>query len=298
MNSTKETILVTGAGGNLGKLAIHWLLENYDGPIIAATRAPEKLSELAARGVSVRHADFDQPETLAAAFAGVQRLLLVSTDALEVPGQRIKQHSNAIQAAVAAGVKHIAYTSFFNPEPGTANLTAGDHYSTEEAIKNSGLSYTILRSNLYAENLLQSLTHTVATGQYAAAIGEGKIAYVTRKDCAHTAAAALASSNTDKHTYLVTGPEALSGNDIAQILSDIAKKNMVYIPLEIAQLVGMYESFGAPNAVAQALASFDTASAKGEYAPLSTTVQELTGQAPTSLKQFLDESFWKTVTVC
>ncbi|ANY65529.1 hypothetical protein BBD42_02900 [Paenibacillus sp. BIHB 4019] len=298
MNTTKETILVTGAGGNLGRLAVQWLLENYDGPIIAATRTPEKLSDLADRGVSVRHADFNQAETLTDAFAGVQRLLLVSTDALEVPGQRITQHSNAIQAAVNAGVKHIVYTSFFNPEPGTANLTAGDHYSTEEAIKNSGLSYTILRSNLYAENLLQSLTHTVATGQYAAAIGEGKIAYVTRKDCAHTAAAALASSNTDKHTRNVTGPEALSGYDIAQILSDTTKKNIIYIPLETSQLVGIYESFGVPNAVAHALASFDTASARGEYDQTSTTVQELTGQAPTSLKPFLDEYYWKTITIC
>ncbi|WP_200931623.1 hypothetical protein [Paenibacillus sp. Leaf72] len=121
---------------------------------------------------------------------------------------------------------------------------------------------------------------------------------MTRKDCAHTAAAALASSNTDKHTRNVTGPEALSGYDIAQILSDIAKKDIVYIPIETAQLVGMYESFGVPNAVARALASFDTASARGEYDQTSTTVQELTGQAPTSLTAFLDEYYWKTVTVC
>lgn len=286
MNTGKETVLVTGASGQLGRLAVEWLLNHYDGPIIAVSRNLEKLSDLASRGVTVREADFDKPETLADAFAGANRLLLVSTDALAVPGQRVKQHTDAVQAAVKSGVQHIVYTSIQNPE-GSACLIAPDHYATEEAIKESGLSYTILRNNLYADNLLPSLPQAVATGQLANASGNGKTAYVTRQDCANTAAAALASSNTDKRTLNVTGSEALSGNDIARIVGEITGKSIQYVPLPTDTMVGIFESFGLPNGLAQAYVSFDTASAKGEYAQTATSVQDLTGNAPTSVKQFL-----------
>ncbi|RCW42261.1 SDR family oxidoreductase [Paenibacillus prosopidis] len=290
MKTTKETLLVTGASGNLGRLAVEWLLRHYNGPIIATTRNPEKLSELSGRGVTVRKADFDKPETLEEAFAGAQRLLLVSTDAIAVSGLRMKQHTDAVQASVKAGVKHIVYTSIPNPEPGSACLIAGDHYATEEMIKNSGLSYTILRNNLYADNLLPSLPQAVATGHYATAAGDGKTAYVTRQDCANTAAAALASSSTDKQIVDVTGAEALSGSDIAQIASEITGKSIQFVSLEAAQLVGIYESVGIPNGFAQVLVSFDTASSKGEYSQTSQTVQQLTGSAPASVKQFLTDN--------
>ncbi|AIQ48588.1 hypothetical protein R70723_23755 [Paenibacillus sp. FSL R7-0273] len=298
MGTSKELVLVTGAGGKLGRLAVEYLLDHYEGPIAATTRQPEKLMDLTDRGVIVRQADFDLPDKLDDAFADAKRLLLVSTDTLEVPGQRIKQHNNALKAALKAGVQHIVYTSFFNPEPGTANVTAGDHFSTEEAIKNSGFSYTILRNNLYSENILQSLTHTVATGQYTAAIGEGKIAYVTRNDCAIAAAAALAFPSPENRTMNLTGPKALSGHDIANILGEIAKKRIEYVPQQTPQLVAVYESFNLPKVVAEALASFDTASANGEYAQLSTAFQELTGNVPTSTNQFLQDNFWNNVNIC
>lgn len=290
MTTTKETLLVTGASGNLGRQAVEWLLSNYNGPIIATTRDTGKLSEFSGRGVTVRQADFDKPETLADAFAGAQRLLLISTDALAFPGQRLKQHKDAVQAAVQAGVKHIIYTSIQNADPGTACLIADDHFATEELIKNSGLTYTILRNNLYADNLLQALPQAIATGHYATAGGDGATAYVTRMDCANTAAAALASSSTDKQIIDVTGPEALSGSDIARISSEITGKSIQFVPLEAAQLVGIYESIGIPNGFAQVLVSFDTASSKGEYSQTSQAVRQLTGSAPTSVKQFLADN--------
>lgn len=290
MSTIKETVLVTGASGHLGRLAVEWLLENYNGPIIATTRDPEKLSEFSARGVTVRKADFDKPETLTEAFVGAQRLLLVSTDAVAVPGQRLKQHTDALQAAVKAGVKHIVYTSLQNPEPGSACLIAGDHYDTEKAIKNSGMSYTILRNNLYADNLLQSLPQAIATGHLANATGDGRTAYVTRQDCAFTAAAALASTSNENRTVDVTGPEALSGNDIAQIAGEVTGKSIQYVPLEVGKMVEILESSGLPNGMAQAYVSLDIASGKGEYAQTAATVQELTGHAPTSVKQFLTDN--------
>ncbi|WP_138756378.1 SDR family oxidoreductase [Paenibacillus sinopodophylli] len=287
MSTKKETLLVTGASGNLGGLVLEWLLQNYEGSVIATTRHPEKLSDLADRGVIVRKADFNQPESLEKAFTGASRMLLISTDTIDVPDIRLAQQTHAVQAAAKAGVKHIVYTSFFNPEPGTANITAADHLATEQAIKDSGLTYTILRNNLYGENLAQAVVPAAERGQYASAIGEGKISYVTRQDCALAAASALASSNTENRLLKITGPESLSGQDIAKLLSEVAGKPVVYVPLNNAQLVGMYESFNMPKPIAEALASFDAASAKGEYEEISEDFHMLTGKAPTSMKQFL-----------
>ncbi|MRN53210.1 SDR family oxidoreductase [Paenibacillus monticola] len=290
MSNTNEAVLVTGASGHLGREAVEWLLENYKGQIIAVTRNPVTLSDFSARGVVVRQADFDQPDTLDEAFIGAKRLLLISTDAVSVPGQRLQQHTNAVEAAIKAGVEHIVYTSQLNPEPGTESLLGGDHYSTEEKIKSSGLSFTILRNNLYADNLIPSLQQAAASGQYAAATGEGQTAYVTRKDCARAAAAALASSFTGTRTIDLTGAESLSGTDVAQIASEVIGKSIQFVPLTTDQLVGIFESIGLPNGAAKVFASLDTASAKGEYAVVTTIVQDLTGQAPASLKEFLTEN--------
>jgi len=288
MSTLKEhNVLVTGASGNVGRLVVDWLLENYNGSIIATTRHPEKLADLAERGVIVRHADFDQPESLDEAFAGAQRLLLISTDAIGIPDIRLNQQTQAVRAAIKAGVNHIVYTSFFNNEPGTANITAADHYFTEQAIKDSGLTYTILRNNLYAENLLQALGQAAERGMYASAIGEGKISYIARQDCAIAAAVALSSSNNDNKTLHLTGLEAVSGQDIARILSEAIGKPVSYVPLKLPQLVGIYESFHMPKPMAQALASFDAASAKGEYELVNQDFKELTGQNPMRIEQFL-----------
>jgi len=289
MSSSKETILVTGASGQLGRQAVEWLTQNYGGKLIATTRDTGKLTEWVERGVEVRQADFDQPDTLAEAFAGAQRLLLISTDALAIPGQRLKQHRSAIDAAIKAGVKHIVYTSLPNPEPGSACLIAEDHYETEQLIKNSGLTYTILRNNLYSENLIGSLRQAVATGQLGTAAGDGKTAYVTRRDCAIAAAAALASGATESRTLDVTGPEALTGEDLARIVSEVAGVNVRYAPLPAAQLTAIYESAGLPAGIAAVLVSFDTASSRGEYENVSPTVEQLTGRAPLTMKQFLAE---------
>src|SRR5215207_578206 len=143
------SILVSGASGHLGRQVVENLLGRVaPSSIVATTRSPERLADVAARGVIVRHADFDDDASLDAAFAGVDRALLISTDSLDKPGQRVAQHRRAIKAFARAGVKHLAYTSIVNPVGSLITLSK-DHAETERALAESGLHYTVLRNNMY-----------------------------------------------------------------------------------------------------------------------------------------------------
>lgn len=148
-------LLVTGASGNLGHRVVELLLGAGVPSVSAASRRPDKIFDLAARGASLRRADFDDPASLDEAFVDVDRLLLISTDALGTLGQR--QHKTAVDTAVRAGVKHIVYTSMVNPDPNSPIPFAPDHLATEQAIESSGIPYTILRVNWYAEYFFVSL---------------------------------------------------------------------------------------------------------------------------------------------
>src|SRR5580704_15536619 len=154
MSFADKQLLVTGASGHLGKAVVGELRRLGAKKVIAATRTPGKHPELATLGVEEREADFDRPETLQAAFRGVERLLLISTDSLHAPDVRIKQHRTAIQAAVGAGVEHVVYTSLPNAHPTEGPSIPDDHFWTEVALFDSGLDWTILRNNLYAEVIL------------------------------------------------------------------------------------------------------------------------------------------------
>jgi NAD(P)H dehydrogenase (quinone) len=282
-----QTLLVTGASGHLGRHVVELLLEAEAGHLIATTRSPEKLTDLAERGVEVRQADFDQPEGLATAFAGADRLLLISTDALMVPGQRLTQHRAAVEAAVQAGVKHVVYTSLIRPEPGSPITIAGDHYGTEQALAASPLDWTVLRNNVYTNTLLMSLPQAVTTGQLVAAAGDGGVGYVTREDCTRAAAAALNATTSGRTTLDVTGPEVVTYTELAQIASDITGRPVSYVKVPLEEMVkGMVEA-GLPQGPAEALASFHTATAQGTLAIATDTVTELTGTAPQSVRDFL-----------
>lgn len=283
----QPVLLVTGASGHLGRRVIELLLEKEAGPIIAATRTPEKLADFSTRGVLVRHADFNDPDSLSVAFSGVDRLLLISTDVLGEPGLRLQQHRAAIQAAAAAGVSHVVYTSLVGAEPKSPVLFAPDHYGTEAALAESSLNWTVLRNNIYTEVLLGSLGQAIQTGQLFSAAREGKMAYVTREDCARAAAAALASSFNGQRTLDVTGPEALSQADLAAIATQIAGKPITYVPLELEQLIEGMVGVGLPRPIAEIYASIDTATAQGQFDVISSAVEELTGSKPTSVREFL-----------
>ncbi|MCM2322329.1 MAG: SDR family oxidoreductase [Oligoflexia bacterium] len=282
-----DTLLVTGAAGHLGRRVIEALLLTVPArKLIATTRSPEKLADFALRGVTVRAADFNRPAGLEAAFSGAARMLLISTDAI---GERVKSHRNAIEAARKAGVEHVVYTSLPNPETSLSRV-APDHHATETLIRESGLSHAILRNNLYAENLLLSLPSALAMGKLLGAAGNGRIAYVTREDCARTAAAALASTDRSSSVRDVSGPEALSYQDIARIAGELTGRELPYHDLPPEEFKRALMKSGLPDLWAETFLSFDLAAKQGTLSSVTTTVKELTGSEPTSVRNFLKAS--------
>jgi len=284
----ESTLLVTGGSGGLGRRVLELLLEAKAGNLIATTRKPEKLADLAARGVVVRKADFEDPGSLPDAFAGADRLLLISTDAVDKPGRRIAQHRAALDAAVRAGVKHVIYTSLTAPEPDSPITFAPDHYGTEQALAASQMGWTILRNNVYTEGLIRSLPQAVASGKLVAAAGDGGAAYVTREDCARAAASALAAQGLNRKILDITGPAVVTHSDLARIASDLTGRPVIYTSIPADELRKGMMAAGIPEVFADIMVSFDVARAKGTLAVVSNAVQELTGRAPTSVAAFLE----------
>jgi NAD(P)H dehydrogenase (quinone) len=283
--ANQPVLLVTGASGQLGRRATELLLEANAGKIIAGTRYPSKIQGLAAKGAEVRKVDFDDP-ALASAFTEVDRLLLISTDALDTPGKRLKQHQAAIAAAKQAGVRHIVYTSMPKPEPGSPIPFAPDHYGTEQALAESGLGWTVLRNSWYQENLFHSLPAVLASGKWFSASGDGKVAHVAREDAAYAAAAALAATPHGNARYDITGGELLTTGEIARLASEATGKPIEVVSVTDEQLTQGMIAAGMPAFLAPVFASFDTNTRAGNIAIASDAVKRLTGRAPRSLKEF------------
>lgn len=282
------SILVTGASGQLGKRVVELLLERGAGArIIAATRKPEGLAELKARGVEVRPADFNDEASLASAFQGVERALLISTDALDEPGKRQRQHTAAIKAFKAAGVQHVAYTSIVNPAPSRILISA-DHAATEAELEKSGLHYTVLRNNMYSNMLLLgTLQRAIAAGKLVNASGAGKVGYVTREDCARIAAAVMCEPPAGNQKLDVTGPESLSSADVAVLVSELSGTKVEHLSIPLDALIDGMVQHGLPRPLAEVYASFDAGTAAGELDVKSDQVQRFTGQKPQALGDFL-----------
>ncbi|WP_311272254.1 MULTISPECIES: SDR family oxidoreductase [unclassified Rhizobium] len=281
-------ILVTGASGQLGQAVIRHLLETYGvkaSDVVAASRDTSKLSALAAKGVETRTDDFDDAASLDAAFAGIDTALLISTDALAVPGQRLTQHKAAVAAATKSGIKHIAYTSMQKPDTSLVTF-APDHLGTEEAIKASGVPYTILRNAWYHDNYLHGMPHNVEAGQWFTAMADGKVPNISRDDCARAAAAVLAKGKAENKTYDITGPQSLNADQIAETISKVTGKPLAVIKVSPADLQKGIEGAGLPSFVAQMLASADANIAAGNFDIVTDDYETLTGQKPQTLEAF------------
>ena len=257
--------------------------------LIATTRTPDRLAELGARGVELRAASFEESSSLVAAFRGAERALLISTDAVDVPGRRVAQHRAAVHAAREAGVRHVVYTSLTNPGPESLVSIAPDHHATEVAIGEVFASYAILRNNLYTDYLLGSLPHAVRAGRIANSLGDGGVGYVTREDCARAAAAALASDFEGRAVHDITGPAAITQAELADIVSDLSGRRITYEALDAETAQRRLVQAGLPEPIAALLVSFERAGARGQLAVASDAVSLLTGAPPVSVRDFLVE---------
>jgi NAD(P)H dehydrogenase (quinone) len=286
MSFADKQLLVTGASGNLGKAIVAELRRLGAKKVIAATRTPGKHQELAALAVEEREADFDRPETLQTAFQGVERLLLISTDSLHAPDVRIKQHRAAIQAAVSAGVEHVVYTSAPNAHPTEGASILDDHFWTEVALFESGLDWTILRNNLYAEVVLRFAQFAFKTGKLVSATNLQGRSYVTREDCARTAAATLLNS-TGKLIYDVTGPASVTHEELASILSRVSGKSIQAVNVTADEVEKGLVAAGIPQFAARSVRELDEEASHGYQAIVTPTVANLTGRIPMSVEDFL-----------
>ncbi len=285
--------LVTGASGQFGQRVLHHLLDTLKiepARIAAASRNPGAVSAFAARGVATRAVDFDDDGSLDAAFSGVKRLLIISTNALDAEGTRLRQHKAAVKAAAKAGVRHIVYTSL--PAADTSLVTfAPDHAGTEAAIAASGVpGWSILRNHWYFENLFFSMPHALASGQWYSAAGDGRLAYIARDDLALAAAVALTDGFEGQRTLTLGGAKAFSTEEIAALVSKATGKPLavVHVPLE-GLIQGMIGA-GLPAGVATVFGSFDATAKAGQFEGESKEFEALTGRKPRAFEDWLAEN--------
>ena len=280
------SLVITGASGQLGRRTAELLLEQVDpSTVVLVSRRPEELADLAARGAETRRGDFDDPASLVEAFAGGDRLLIISTDAV---GQRVAQHANAIDAAKRAGVRAVAYTSFLNPSPENPAAVSADHRETEALLVASGLEWTFLRNALYSEFRIPEAQAALASGTLHHNQGEGRSAYVSREDCAAVAAAWLAAGPEHAgRTYDVTGPELLGADDLARTYAAVGGSPVTAADVDDDAFVAGMQGAGLPAEVAGLLASFGASIRGGHLDQSPNTVEELTGRPPRTVSEVL-----------
>jgi NAD(P)H dehydrogenase (quinone) len=270
---------VTGASGHLGRLVAAGLTAAAGpGEVVLMTRSPDAVA--AQPGTTVRLGDFARPETLDHAFAEIETLLLISTDTV---GVRLEQQRAAIAAAARAGVGRILYTSVPNPVAGNPAFVVPDHAGTEAALRESGMTWTALRNNLYAHMQLPGIQRAAATGRFVTNQGQGRAAYVTREDCAAAAVAAMLAGEHRNQAYDVTGPEALGAADLAALAGDLVE----VVPVTDDEYVAGLLAANLPEPLARGLASFGAGIREGYFADVTKVVQDLTGRPATSLSTLL-----------
>ncbi|HEU4627655.1 MAG TPA: SDR family oxidoreductase [Steroidobacteraceae bacterium] len=296
---TDDVIIVTGASGAFGRAAASRLRERVPrGQLILASRTPQKLADFAARGAQVRFADFDDPGSLRAAFAGGTKMLLISTARV---GTRVSQHKNAIDAAAAAGVRHVAYTSVLSAaRPDNPALVKLDHRATEEYLERSGMSWTFLRDSQYAEAIaLAMVPPALMAGRKPDNCGEGRVAFVSRDDCVACASEVLLQPGHENRAYDLTGPELLTIGQALQMAAEIAGKPIVLEPVDDEGMFAYFDSLGVPRHASDIvpagpipwssddMVTFGRAIREGFFAIQSDHVERITGKKPTPLREIL-----------
>ncbi|RNW24125.1 SDR family oxidoreductase [Citrobacter werkmanii] len=273
-------IAITGATGQLGQHVIESLLKTVPASqIVAIVRNPAKATALSQQGITVRQADYSDEAAFSTALQGIDKLLLISSSEV---GQRAPQHRNVINAAKAAHVKFIAYTSLLHADTSPLGL-ADEHVATEKMLAESGIAYALLRNGWYTENYLASAPAALEHGVFIGAAGEGKIASATRADYAAAAARVISEEGHAGKTYELAGD---AGWTLSQLAAELAKqggKKVVYQNLSEADFAAALKGFGLPAGLAEMLADSDVGASKGGLFDDSHTLSKLIGRPTTSL---------------
>lgn len=273
-------IVITGAAGQLGRLVITELLKTVPpAQIVAAVRHPGKASDLAALGVQLRVADYTQPATLDSAFAGADKLLLISSSEV---GQRVAQHRNVIDAAKRAKVGLIAYTSLLRADSSPLALAA-EHQQTEALLKDSGLPHVLLRNGWYTENYLASIPPALQHGVFIGSAGDGRIASAARADYAAAAAAVLTSADQAGKVYELAGDQAYTLSELAAEITRQSGKTVAYQNLPQADFKAALLGAGLPEPIADLLAESDSGAAQGGLFDDGHQLSRLIGRPTTPL---------------
>jgi NAD(P)H dehydrogenase (quinone) len=279
------SLIVTGAAGHLGRLVTEQLLERVaPEDLVLVTRTPEALREFRARGADVRYGDFDKPASLRDAFAGGSRMLLISTDAI---GRRVLQHRAAIDAAAEEGIR-VVFTSVVNPvATNPAGRYAWEPGLTERMLHRSSLAWTVLRFGTFAELVLPPAATAVQNRRLITNNGNGRIVPVSRRDCAEAAAIVLTTDGHIGKTYQITGAEALSPNDLAELYADLSGRTVKVVQLSDAMLTEVLAGIGTPMPTVVSLTAFGRAVRRGYFDVVDSTFEHLTGHPPVSLRDVL-----------
>lgn len=293
------SLIVTGASGQFGRLVTELLLRKIPAAeLTLVTRHPRALELTAERGAHVRYGDFDDPDSLRKAFAGGKHMLMIST--LSV-GRRAQQHQRAIDAAIAAGVRHIAYTSSGGLHPDNPAMVVRDHIGTEQALAHSGIAYTILRDSLYAEvAATQIAPRAISIGKWIGSAADGRVGFVSKRDCVAVAATVLTTPGHEGKTYEITGPELLSFRDVAVLASKIVARPIEYVVISDDEMRAMLTAAGVPKEYVEGLniagigtsssediVSYERGIREGYFAVLSDHVRQILGRPPMTVRDVL-----------
>jgi NAD(P)H dehydrogenase (quinone) len=290
--------VITGASGAFGRMAAERLLTKLEpSQLVLVTRNPDALADFAARGADVRFGDFDKPESLPPAFAAADKLLLIST--LDVGERRRRQHQAAIDGAVAAGARHVIYTSSVGIHPRSPAFVIEDHLYTEDALRRSGLKFTFMRDAQYAEVITTMIAPgAVASGEWLSSAADGCMAFISKQDCVESAVAVLSTSGHEGAVYEITGPELLSFGDCARIAAEVTGKPIRFVNVSHEVMQARFDAAGVPRRHVEGtlheqagawgseeMMSYERAIREGYFAIASHHVKLLTGRPARSLRQ-------------
>lgn len=277
-------IAITGASGKLGGSTINYLLDRnvVPGNIVAMVRDPAKFR---LRGLTVRRADYADPGSLEQALKGVDKLLFISTTVLGE--ERIRHHRNVVNAARAAGVRHIVYTSIVKPSPEAIFAASPGHFATEVMVRESGIPHTFFRNNLYMDLIPLMFGDALATGKIVHNANAGRIGFVARQDIAAALAAVLTSGDHRGKTYDISAPSPYSLADVAAALGRASRKTVTFRPVRSDEFRKVLEEKGVPARIINMSVALGDAIRAGEFDVSSTDLGRLMGRPAETLDAFL-----------